>query len=60
MESHISFKWKSLEIISFQSNVGPFRIISEKNKAKDNMETEKQNNYYAINQLQANLHFYTP
>ena len=34
IESHISFKWKSLDIISFQGKVGPFRILSEKTKQK--------------------------
>ena len=34
MESHISFKWKCLDIISCQGKVGPFRILSEKTSQK--------------------------
>ena len=34
MKSHISFKWKSLDIISSQGKVGPFGILSEKTKQK--------------------------
>ena len=60
MESHISFKWKNLDIISSQAKVGPFRILSEKNKAKNKMETEKQNNYFVVNQFQADVPFLHP
>ena len=60
MESHISFKWKNLDIISSQGKVGPFRILSEKNKAKNKMETEKQNNYFVANQFQADVPFLHP
>ena len=55
MESHISFKWKSRDKISSQGKVGPLRILSEKNKPKNKMETEKQNNYSVVNQFQANV-----
>ena len=34
MESHISFKWKSLDIISSQCKVDLFRILSEKTNQK--------------------------
>ena len=51
MESHISFKWKSLDIISSRGKVGPFRILSGKK--------EKQN-YYVVNQFQANVPFLHP
>ena len=34
MESYISFKWKSLDIILSQGKVGPFRILSEKQSKK--------------------------
>ena len=34
MESYISFKWKSLDIISSQGKVGPFWILSKKPKQK--------------------------
>ena len=55
MESHISFKWKSVDIISSQGKDGPFGILSKKkNKAKNKMGTEKQNNY-VVNQFQAVL-----
>ena len=60
MESHISFKWKSLDIVSSQGKVGPFRILSNKKKTKSKMETEKQINYYILNQFQANVPFLHP
>ena len=57
MESHISFKWKGRDIISSHGKVGPFKILSEKSKVKNKMETEKQNNYYVVNQFPANVPF---
>ena len=47
---------KEPKILSSQGKVGPFSILSEKNK----METEKQNNYYVANQFQANVPFLHP
>ena len=60
MESHISFKCKSLDIISFRGKVRPFRILGEKTKNKNKMGTEKQNNYYVTNQFQVNVPFLHP
>ena len=51
MKSHISFKWKSLDVISFPGKVAPFFSYLAKTNKK--METEKQNNNYVPNQIQA-------
>ena len=55
MKSHISFKWKSLDVISFPGKVAPFFSYLAKTNKK--METEKQNNNYVPNQIQANIPF---
>ena len=60
MESHISFKWKSPDIISSWGKVGTFRILRKKSKAKSKTETEKQTNYYVVIQFQANVPFLHP
>ena len=67
MKSHISFKWKSLDVISSQGKSRPFQDTQrKKNKAINKMETEakqlqqKQNNYYVVNQFQANVPFLHP
>ena len=60
MESHIPFKWESLDIISSRGKIGSFKILSKKNKAKSKTETVKQTNYYVANQFQANVPFLHP
>ena len=60
MESHISFKWKNLDLISSQVKFGPFKILSKKTNQKIKIETEKQNNYSVVNQFQVNLPFLHP
>ena len=54
MESYISFKWKSLDIVSSQVKLA-LTILSEKTDQKNKMETEKQNKYSVVNQFQANV-----
>ena len=42
MESHISFKWKSLDIISSQGKVNLFWILSEPTKQKVKWEQKSK------------------
>ena len=60
MESHISFKWKSLDIISFHGKVGLFRILSEKTKQKWKCKQKSISTTTLLTNFQANVLFLHP
>ena len=60
IESHISFKWKSLDIISFHGKVGPFRILSEKAKQKAKWKQKSKTTTKLLTNFRQMFLFYTP
>ena len=60
MESDISFKWKSLDIISSQGKVGPFRILSEKTKQKAKWKQKSKTTTMLLTNFRQMFLFYTP
>ena len=53
-------KWKSLDIVSSQGKVGPFRIVSEKTKQKAKWKQESKTTTMLLTNFRQMFIFYTP
>ena len=58
MESHMSFEWKNLDIISSQCKVGPVRILSEKTNQKTKWKQKSKTTTLLLTNFRQM--FYTP